>query len=100
MLVMRRRAGESFLVGGEIEIQVLQVTGTRVKLGISAPASMPIVRREIQITGDENQIAARCLDVGAISALLQSLPLNPVSPMPAVECQVLDDIQDQAEPAK
>jgi carbon storage regulator len=74
MLVMRRRAGESFLVGDEIEIHVLQVTGTRVKLGITAPTSVTIVRREIQITQDENQNAARSVTPHAITALLQSLP--------------------------
>ncbi|HTQ57537.1 MAG TPA: carbon storage regulator [Bryobacteraceae bacterium] len=74
MLVMRRRAGESFLLGDEIEIQVLQVTGTRVKLGISAPASIPIVRREVQITQDENQTAARSVSADAIHTLLNALP--------------------------
>ena len=74
MLVMRRRAGESFLVGDNIEIQVLQVTGTRVKLGISAPSSVAIVRREIQITQDENQTAALSVSEQAIASLLQSLP--------------------------
>ena len=71
---MRRRAGESFLVGEGIEIHVLQVNGTRVKLGISAPVSVPIVRREVQITQDENQTAARNVSPVSIDSLLQSLP--------------------------
>ena len=74
MLVMRRRAGESFLVGEDIEIQVLQVSGTRVKLGIIAPAAISIVRREIQITQDENKTAARSVNPLTITALLESLP--------------------------
>ena len=74
MLVMRRRAGESFLVGEEVEIQVLQISGTRVKLGISAPSSVAIVRREIQITQDENQTAALGVSEQAIASLLQTLP--------------------------
>lgn len=78
MLVMRRRAGESFLVGEDIEIQVLQVSGTRVKLGIRAPSSVPIVRREVQITQDENQTAARSVSPHAIASLLQALP--PLAP--------------------
>lgn len=71
---MRRRAGESFLLGDEIEIQVLQVTGTRVKLGISAPSHLPIVRREFQITRHENQTAARSVTATTISSLLEALP--------------------------
>ncbi len=76
MLVMRRRAGESILVGEGIEIQVLQVTGTRVKLGISAPPSVLIVRREVQITQDENQTAALSVSSHTIDSLLQSLPAS------------------------
>ena len=34
MLVMRRRAGETFLIGDSIEIEILAICGARVKLGI------------------------------------------------------------------
>ena len=54
MLVMKRRAGESFMIGDGIEIEVLEVTGSRVKLGIVAPESQLIVRKEARITRDEN----------------------------------------------
>ena len=74
MLVMRRRAGESLLLGEDIEIQVLQVSGTRVKLGIVAPPSVAIIRREVQITRDENQSAAHSVSPRAIESLLQVLP--------------------------
>ena len=59
MLVMRRRAGESLLIGGEIEIEVLEVGPTRVKLGIVAPASLAITRKEVLLTRSENLTAAR-----------------------------------------
>jgi carbon storage regulator len=72
MLVMRRRAGESFLVG-DIEIQVLEVGGRRVKLGIRAPESMAIVRREVQITESENLAAAESVSRGVIDSLLSRL---------------------------
>ena len=73
MLVMRRRAGESFAIGEEIEIEVLEVAGTRVKLGISAPDSLVIVRKEAKITREENITAARPMDPAVIAALLQRL---------------------------
>jgi carbon storage regulator len=73
MLVMRRRAGEGFFIGDGIEIQVLEVNGTRVKLGIVAPTSVAIVRREAQLTREENLIAARRMDPQWISAMLQKL---------------------------
>jgi len=90
MLVMRRRAGESFLLGEDIEIQVLQVTGTRVKLGIIAPAALPIVRREIRITQDENQAAAHAFNVNAIHSLLEALPRSIVKESPSVNTLTSD----------
>jgi len=59
MLVMRRRAGESLVIGGEIEIEILEVGPTRVKLGITAPASLAITRKEVALTRTENLTAAR-----------------------------------------
>ena len=58
MLVMRRRAGEGFLIGPDIEIEVLEVSPTRVKIGIVAPGALPIVRKEVILTREENQAAA------------------------------------------
>ena len=72
MLVMRRRAGESFLIG-DVEVQVLEVGATRVKLGIRAPESVAIVRREVQITQNENLAAAQSVNEGLIQSLLRQL---------------------------
>ena len=93
MLVMRRRAGESFLVGDDIEIQVLQVSGTRVKLGINAPPAKIIVRREVQITQDENQSAARSVSPRAIQSLLGVLPALAAGADTAA-CQDLDELNN------
>jgi carbon storage regulator len=73
VLVMKRRAGESFTIGDDIEIEVLEVAGTRVKLGILAPDSMIIVRKEARITREENITAARSLDPQAIADLVHRL---------------------------
>ncbi len=73
MLIMRRRAGESFLIGGEIEIEVLEVSGTRVKLGIVAPCTVLIQRKETQITRDENLSAAGSVHRDRIFSLLEKM---------------------------
>ena len=78
---MRRRAGESFLIGPLIEIEVLEVCGTRVKLGILAPDSVLIQRKETQITRDENITAARSVRQGNISKLLNKLVARPAAPV-------------------
>ena len=73
MLVMKRRAGESFTIGDNIEIEVLEVSGPRVKLGIKAPDSVTIVRQEARITRQENITAAQPVAPDALAALAQSL---------------------------
>ncbi len=47
MLVLRRKAGEAIVLNGAITIYVLAVEGERVKLGISAPPEVVIVRSEL-----------------------------------------------------
>jgi carbon storage regulator CsrA len=56
---MRRRAGEGFLIGPDIEIEVLEVSPTRVKIGILAPDALQIVRKEVVLTRQENLAASR-----------------------------------------
>jgi carbon storage regulator len=73
MLIMKRRAGESFTIGDDIEIEVLEVVGTRVKLGIVAPESVAIVRKEARVARDENITAAQPVAPDAIAALAHRL---------------------------
>jgi len=51
MLVLTRRLDESILIGDDIEIKIVQVRGTGpqavVRLGISAPRSVTVLRKEI-----------------------------------------------------
>jgi len=58
MLVIRRRAGESVFIGDDVEIHVLEISATQVKLGIQAPRRVPVLRREIYLTAAENRTAA------------------------------------------
>ena len=74
MLVMWRRLGESVSVGDEIEVQVLEARANRVKLGIVAPESVPIVRHEIRVTREENLQAALSAGHEMIETLLRRLP--------------------------
>jgi len=47
MLVLRRKVGESIILDGVISVSVLAVEGERVKIGISAPSDVTIVREEL-----------------------------------------------------
>jgi carbon storage regulator len=73
MLVMRRRAGESFLVGPEVEIQILEVSHGRVRIGVTAPGSITIVRKEVALTKEENLTAARGLAGDGIAWISEQL---------------------------
>lgn len=64
MLVMRRREGEAILIGDDIEIHILSIGRSKVKIGISAPRSVPVSTREIELVRSENQAAAQVLSDG------------------------------------
>ena len=77
MLVMRRRAGEGFLIGPDIEIEVLEVSPTRVKIGILAPDALQIIRKEVVLTRQENLAASRTAPPNTIAWLSQKLSQPP-----------------------
>jgi carbon storage regulator len=59
MLMMTRRAGQKIMLGEDITIEVLEVTGNTVRIGVTAPRSMPVYREEIwSAVRQENQAAA------------------------------------------
>lgn len=51
MLVLTRNRGEGIVIDGVIRIQVMQSTGSRVRIGIEAPDSMRILREELLPAG-------------------------------------------------
>ena len=48
MLVLSRKVGERILLGNDISITVVRITGGGVRIGIEAPAELPVVREELQ----------------------------------------------------
>lgn len=79
MLVMRRRQGEAILIGDGVEIRILSIDGTRVKMGILAPRSVQVTTREIELVRKQNlQAAETPHDASeALAQLLKALPLDP-----------------------
>lgn len=58
MLALSRKLQESIIIGDDIEITVLSISKDQVKLGISAPKSVPVHRKEIFVQiQDENKQA-------------------------------------------
>lgn len=48
MLVLTRRIGEEIVIAGDIRVTIVAVKGQRVRLGITAPSSIPVARLELQ----------------------------------------------------
>ena len=47
MLVLSRRKNESIMIDDDVKITIIDVRGDKVRLGITAPKSIPVHRREI-----------------------------------------------------
>jgi len=75
MLVLARKVGQSIVISDNIEILVIEVRGDQVRLGIEAPRSIPVHRKELleQIRA-ENLEAAAQTDVEAASQALGESP--------------------------
>jgi carbon storage regulator len=59
MLILTRRPGERVVIGDEVLVTVMGISGHTVRLGIAAPAGVPIYREEIWLAvREENRAAA------------------------------------------
>ncbi len=60
MLVLSRQRDETIMIGDDIEITVVDIRGDKVRLGITAPPSVPVHRKEVyEAIKRENRDAAR-----------------------------------------
>lgn len=63
MLVLSRKIGESIIVGDDIEISIVDIQGDNIRIGINAPKSIKIFRKEVyQEIQAENRRALENLD--------------------------------------
>lgn len=73
MLALSRKTNESIIIGNDVEITVLEVKGDQVKIGISAPKSIPIYRKEIylQIKESNKEAAETVTNEDVLKKLFQ-----------------------------
>lgn len=70
MLVVTRKTEESVIIADNIEITVLEVARDRVKLGISAPKDIKIIRNELRDAQKTNVDSSLAVSKAALDAFL------------------------------
>ena len=73
MLVLRRKAGQSLLIGDDVEIAVLEVNSQGAKIGINAPRSTCILRKELKLTKEQNRVASESPTLSALAQAMDHL---------------------------
>lgn len=66
MLIITRRPGEKLMVGDDVVIEVIEVSGSSVRIGIAAPKSIPVYREEIYTAVKEENAAAASADAAQL----------------------------------
>ena len=71
MLVLSRKKGQSIMVGSDIEISIVDIQGDQIRLGIDAPKSVAIHRKEVfeEIIKENKQAASVALDPELIKTI-------------------------------
>ncbi len=62
MLVLSRQKDETIMIGDDVEITVVDIRGDKVRLGISAPTSIPVHRKEVYDAIRRENLAAAGMD--------------------------------------
>ena len=81
MLCLSRKASEEIVIGDDIRVMVVEIRSGQVKLGITAPAEVPVHRSEIY-----DQIHRSAAELDLLAGLARGEPLHEI-----------EDRHDQAE---
>ena len=67
MLALSRKVNESIVINNNVEIVVLEIKGDQVKIGIKAPKSVPVYRKEIYVQIEQSNKEATNTNISAQS---------------------------------
>ncbi|MDP7033135.1 MAG: carbon storage regulator CsrA [Planctomycetota bacterium] len=76
MLVLSRSRNETIMIGDEVEITIVEIKGDTVRVGISAPRSIPVHRKEVYLAIQQENIEAARSDAEGLDLLGQLLGGN------------------------
>lgn len=83
MLVLTRKPGESIIIDGRIVVKVIRMDGDAVRLGIEAPAEVPVHRQEVyeEIQQSNQEALTKTRDnVPRLTSQLRPRPAGGVPP--------------------
>ncbi len=69
MLILTRKIGEAIAVGDDVRIQVIDIKGKQVRLGIQAPTDTSVHREEVYQRIQEQNRQAAVLNPADLSAV-------------------------------
>jgi carbon storage regulator len=55
VLVLTRKTNQSIMIGDEVEVSILSVTGDKVRIGIAAPREVGVFRKEVYAQINEGE---------------------------------------------
>jgi carbon storage regulator len=72
MLVLARKVGQSIVIGDNIELTVIEVRGEQVRIGVQAPRSIAVHRKELleQVRAGNMEAAAQQIAEDGISEFM------------------------------
>lgn len=73
MLILSRKPGEALMIDGKIEVKIVEINGDKVKLGITAPDDVMILRSELRQTIESNKESAGSAVKKNLSELFKDL---------------------------
>lgn len=76
MLVLTRKVSQSIKLGDDITLTVIEINPTHVKLGIEAPSSMKIYRKELYDKIKLENILASALSIDEFAMIKEGLKKN------------------------
>jgi len=56
MLVLTRKTNQSIMIGDDVEVSVLAVSRDKIRLGITAPKEIPVFRKEVYLSIQEEKM--------------------------------------------
>ena len=74
MLVLSRQKDQSIVIGDDIEITVVDIRGDKVRLGIAAPAEIPVHRKEVYEAIQRENMQAAQVKPGDVADVRQVFP--------------------------